>query len=109
MAEFYTLDNIGPECFSGWNSLIQPVLDYVNEYNKDIPDGDDENLIHILQVKEKFGTLDIIVSRSDDELDRLIKDAAWKSSNTCEICGEEGKLRSIGGWYQTRCDKHKRA
>lgn len=102
----YTIEDFGGECFSGWDGLIQPILDYVNEYNDGIVD--DEHCIHIEQIKEKFGLLHIYVSKSDDRLDQMIKDAMHKSATVCEICGEEGELKSVNGWLSVRCDKHRR-
>ena len=74
----------GIECGEGWSKLYQPIIDYIEEYNKD-KEGEDK--IEIWQIKEKFGFLTIYVSRNTDELRKMIKDAEAKSYHTCEICG----------------------
>ena len=45
----------GIECDKGWEKLYQPIIDYIEDYNKD-KEGDDR--IEILQIKEKFGCYD---------------------------------------------------
>ena len=74
----------GIECGEGWKKLYQPIIDYIDDYNKD-KEGDDK--IEIYQIKEKFGTLSFYVSKKTDELRKMIEDAEAESYHVCEICG----------------------
>ena len=56
------------------------------------------------QVKEKFGTLRFYVGTSTADMQNRIGKAAEESAETCEECGEPGKLRT-GGWLKTLCNK----
>lgn len=71
------------ECGDGWKKLYQPIIDHIEEYNKE-----NEDKIEIRQIKEKFGGLRIYLSRYTDELRQMIDDAEEQSYYTCEICGK---------------------
>ena len=90
------------EVGDGWKHLYQPVLDYIEKYNKEHTD----NPIEVWQIKEKYAGLRIYVSRGTKELFDMIGDAESKSYNTCEECGkyiEGAKVRN--GWYYALCDE----
>jgi ribosomal protein L37AE/L43A len=74
----------GIECGEGWKGLYQPIIDYIEDYNKD---KEDEDKIEIYQIKEKFGTLSFYVSKKTDELRKMIEDAEAESYHVCEMCG----------------------
>lgn len=62
------------------------------------------------QLKEKFGTLRFyfdanLAPPSIDVVREAIDLAEARSACTCEICGDEGRLRA-GGWLKTLCDAH---
>ena len=87
----------------GWDKLTKPLIDRLTNLNG-----------HILQIKEKFGTLrfyycwdhDALVSDEVcDEFQKMVDKAEMESAKTCEICGEWGLTRGTG-WYKTLCDKH---
>lgn len=75
----------GIECGEGWKDLYQPIIDYINSFNKD---KKDEEQIHILQIKEKFGGLRFYTDKYTEKLRDMIRVAEAKSYNTCEICGK---------------------
>jgi hypothetical protein len=56
------------------------------------------------QVKEKFGGLRFYMTTGSEEMFDLIDKAEEESLRTCEVCGKTGSLRSLGGWYMTRCN-----
>lgn len=71
-----------------------------------------------VQIKEKFGTLRAYhdtfpndkFSEEDNELwrniiDSIVGSTEYKSSYTCEVCGQYGTIRK-GGWLKTLCGKH---
>ena len=91
----------GIECGKGWGSLYQPILDKVEEINKEDPD----NPIEVLQVKEKFGQLIICLNRYTPELTEMCMDASEKSNYICEECGERSEPRMDKGWIYQMCDK----
>ena len=91
----------GVECGKGWYPLIEPILQYIQSYNKDRAE---EDQIVIQQIKEKFGTLHIYISNYPEELAKMVSEAQEASATTCEKCGAPGSLRNCG-WYYTLCDK----
>lgn len=93
----------GIECGKGWNKLITPILDYIDIYNSG---HKEEDKIHILQIKEKFGGLRIYVSPEPKELSEMIEKAEDESYKTCEYCGStENVTQTKHGWIKTLCDK----
>lgn len=89
----------GIECSNGWKGIIQPIFDYIEEYNK----SHDEK-IEIFQVKEKFGTLRFYCSFYTDELNKLIQEAEEKSYYICELCGSTEHVGKTLGWILTCCE-----
>ena len=91
----------GIECGDGWKNLYQPIIDYIEEYNKD-KEGEDK--IEIYQIKEKFGGLNVYLSHYTDELTNMIKVAEEQSYHTCEICGRHiNKPIEEHHWIYTMC------
>ena len=91
----------GVECGKGWYSLIEPILQYIQDYNKDKPD---ENKIEVYQIKEKWGTLRLEIGNYPKELGKMIEAAEKASDTTCEKCGAPASIRKCRGWYKTLCD-----
>ena len=65
----------------------------------------------VTQVKSKFGTLRVYTkfdSADDAAVKRLVSDAEFRSSHTCEVCGAAGATirTTYGGWHTTRCPEH---
>jgi hypothetical protein len=90
----------GIECGKGWYPLIQPVIDYIDDYNKD---KDDNNMIRITQVREKYGSLRIYTNMYTPELQELIDKAEIESEKVCEFCGSRKHLGTTLEWYITIC------
>ena len=65
---------------------------------------------YVLQVKEKYGTLRWydagFPDKYYDELQEIIDRYEVLSSETCAVCGEEGRM-SREGWHMPYCDKHR--
>lgn len=59
--------------------------------------------VEFLQVKEKFGTLNMYCAGADQFAYGVLAMAESLSANTCEFCGQPGKIRK-GGWLKCRCD-----
>lgn len=92
----------GIECGDGWKEIIQPILDYVDNYNID---KSEEERITISQIKEKFGTLRVYVNNGTEELREIIRNAEHESSITCEFCGSKENIGHTLGWITTCCEK----
>ncbi len=94
------------ECGLGWVDLI---LDLSLKIEKILlqmaEEGNAESIdMYALQVKEKYGTLRFYMSSQTKEIMDLIYDAEAKSSQTCELCGELGKMRPTN-WITALCDE----
>ena len=93
----------GWECETGWDKLIEPIVDFINKWNTEHPK--EEETIYIDQIKEKFGTLRIYVSNAPKELYDMIDEAERRSCNVCEKCGSEENVGMVlTGWYRTIFD-----
>lgn len=91
----------GVECHKGWYKLLEPIFNYVEEYNKD---KIDENKIVFLQIKEKWGYLNVYTNFVTEELSKLIDDAENASENMCEECGNTENVGTrTNGWVTTMC------
>ena len=89
------------ECGDGWAKLLQPIFDYIENYNKDKEKAEDK--IEIFQVKEKFGTLRFYTSFYTDDLRNLIREAEHESAYTCEFCGSKEHIGYTLGWITVCC------
>lgn len=91
----------GVECGEGWYPLIEPVLQYIKEYNKDKGDLDK---ITVYQIKEKWGVLQMDIGNYPEEVEKMVEAAEKASATVCEKCGAPGTLRQ-DGWWATLCDQ----
>lgn len=62
-------------------------------------------LPRFVQVKEKFGTLQIYMDYGDSKYTNLIMYSELMSCYTCEKCGNVGRTYRIG-WNKTLCETH---
>ena len=91
----------GVECGEGWFPLIEPILQYIQSYNKDKAE---EYQIVVYQIKEKWGILQLEIATTRMSL-QMNRSSEKQSTTTCEKCGAPGSLRDCRGWYHTLCDK----
>lgn len=91
----------GVECGKGWYELIDPILNYIIEYNK--KQKREEDKIEVTQIKEKFGRLRIYTNFVTKELDKMIDDAEDESAQICELCGKREDIGQTMGWITTIC------
>ena len=95
------IELFGVECGKGWYKLIEPIINYIEEYNQD---KKEEDKIKIIQIKEKYGGLRIYTSFDTQELHKMISEAEEKSYRVCEICGSEKYVGCrTNAWIQTIC------
>lgn len=79
----------------GWNTLVDDVLTAIKAYISHKPELSKICKVHC--IKEKFGTLRIMTTKTDDYLNGITTLANLVSEHTCELCGSpEGKIRKSG-------------
>lgn len=88
------------ECGDGWFDLLRECIERIKE---SVSDKDFKPFV--TQVKEKYGHLRFYMNLTTEVIDDCIEHAEYRSSGTCEECGEAGKMRADGYWYLVRCDK----
>lgn len=95
-------------CGDGWSDVLNKYFTSLSLYVESHPYIQAE----VGQVKEKFGQLRIymdisgnLTEEDKDYLQSIHEIACNKADNTCEVCGEPGKLRNTS-WLSTLCDKH---
>ena len=96
----FAFDKFGFQCGDGWAKLLEPIAQYLEEKNKNLPN------IYVAQIKEKFGGLRFYVHGADDNLTNLINHASNESLRVCEMCGEQGTPTKIRDWISTLCKRH---
>ena len=82
----------------GWYGLIKSLIEelVVLGWNK-----------QITQVKEKFGSLRFYTSETTQEMQTVINKYEDLSAETCEHCGNQGKIEPKNGWLECVCGEHK--
>ena len=92
-------------CGEGWRPLIAELHSRLQALSPDYT---------LSQVKEKFGGLRYYASPADGDeqtataFSELIRAAEAMSLQTCERCGQPGRLSRRGkqsGWYKTLCPR----
>lgn len=103
--DLYSKKNLswGFECGDGWFNLIQELSDKIS---KSIVQQDLED-IYIIQIKEKWGTLQVYMNLYNQKIGDLIDEYQDKSFKVCEACGKEGSLKN-GSWVRVLCEEHGR-
>lgn len=87
----------------GWYDIINDACSKLVEYP-----------VEFSQVKEKFGELRMYFTYTDPNMtpeqltaiQEIVDEACEKSHRTCDVCGAEGKIRTVHNWLAARCDKH---
>lgn len=105
--KFKELKNKYPQCFSpycsiclcieiGWLPLVEEICETSNKLNANT---------QITHIKEKYAGLRVSYTTNNSEISKLIIDTQNKSHTICMYCGNEGRLRTmIGYWLHTICD-----
>ena len=94
----------GFEFDDGWYNLTVELLTELSQYIAKNKVKD----FYILQLKEKFSTLRCYVGGIEKDEDfkairEIISKYEKKSSETCEACGNPGKILAKGYWMKTLC------
>jgi hypothetical protein len=93
----------GFECGDGWFNIIWHLCSDLEPLVTELERETGERF-SVVQVKQKFGTLRIYVSRHADAIDERIEAAALETSHTCEVCGRPGRQHRTYG--TVACEEH---
>jgi hypothetical protein len=98
-----------PECRQGWGFLIYKVCGEIENALK----PDEGDTITVTKIVESGGLLNIfwegkLSARARAEIEKAIEWANMDSADTCEICGDDGRLYSSNGHLLTACTGHGR-
>lgn len=96
----------GIDVGDGWYQIIDSLCGQI-QHHIDWQNRNTEKVAQVIadQVKEKFGGLRFYYHGGDDYISGLVSMAESWAANTCETCGNVGKLRNRG-WMYTACDAH---
>ena len=113
-------EGIDTQFNAGWNQIVSDMFDKIEVVLKDMynlePERSQEreNRFWIGQIKEKFASLRVYVDipifwkmeyhKQCDLIQEAINTAENLSTETCELCGEAGKVVGTG-WLSCRCSK----
>jgi hypothetical protein len=101
-------DNICFECGAGWLQLINGFLAWLEPIAVELKEAGVRHIPIAVQVKEKFGRLQIYVNGIQAEFrDEAIarkQDVLDASGSTCESCGQPGTMRRACAWIHVYCN-----
>jgi len=95
----------GFDCGDGWFKILWDLSDGIDRLLQTVSQQEREEF-RVKQVKEKFGTLRYYYHAPlsiDNPIHLLVRGAENLSAQTCEKCGEWGKIRGPG-WLSVRCN-----
>lgn len=101
--QYWGCQKWGLECDEGWFEIISEFAKDVEEHIKNWPEHRKQKC-YAVQIKEKFGTLNIYMRGADSRVQRIIHKYTKLSTKVCERCGAPGKLRERK-WIKTLCNK----
>jgi len=84
----------GIDCSDGWYYLLDKTIAKIM---KVCPEAEAS------QIKEKFATLRIYMSHSNDAAEKIVDRAGAKSAKICEVCGNPGTGEEKDHWLYTLC------
>lgn len=90
------------QCGEGWLEIIRTLCSLLAEANR----HETEQQTYLTEVKEKLGTLRVLVSGRSQVAHEWIRFAHQHSTHVCEICGGRAQLIYKDGWQRVRCDAH---
>jgi len=95
----------GFEHDAGWTNIVEAFCQRIDSALANEPAARFE----VLQVKEKFGMLRFYYRLENGsealalEIRHAVDSASEQSATTCEGCGAESDIVSLGGYITTRC------
>lgn len=97
----------GCECGDGWFNILSNMCHCIAEHIKH-GGWKFEQPYQFFQIKEKFAGLRVYDNGHDDYIAGVIRMAESMSYETCEICGNVGRVccSQKGYWLRTLCPEH---
>ncbi|QAU48841.1 hypothetical protein [Bradyrhizobium guangzhouense] len=94
-----------PECGAGWRDLIDRCCVRIREVLET-----EGGTFQFTQIKEKYASIRMywtgrLSPEASARVEKAIDLAEARSACTCDVCGEEGRLRG-DAWLATRCEAH---
>jgi len=102
LTEIFPWFDVYVECGDGWQWIILDMLREIDDLYFNVGREVD---IEILQVKEKWGFLNVYHNSYHNDVNEIITRYTELSKSTCEICGAEGKLLRDEYWVTVRCEE----
>ncbi len=96
------------DCESAWYELTLNLSLELERLTRELRDDEGvvlDGLPIVTHVKQKYGGLRLYMIPLTDNMRRLISKAEDDSLQTCEICGDKGRLIN-GCYYMTCCKEH---
>lgn len=90
------------QCGKGWLDIIRTLCSLLAEANR----HETDQKTYLTEVKEKLGTLRLLVSGRSQVAHDWIRFAHQHSTHVCEVCGGSARLIYKDGWQRVRCDDH---
>jgi hypothetical protein len=93
----------------GWYNLLDKCMEKLQYFCDLCTSNEKEVQVIATTIKEKYGSLRFYTSIygansiESSIIDDIISEAESKSSQTCEVTGENGTLCIKNGWYMTLC------
>ena len=94
---YYNEEEAVAQVGKGWETLVRQVYAARESLGASV---------RFVNVKEKLGGLRMYTDDYHKQLEEVIKEVGYKSLETCDQCGQSGKLLNKEGWYLTRCEEH---
>jgi hypothetical protein len=85
----------------GWYPIIEAMSEKLEALILALPEQH-RNEVKAVQVKEKFGGLRVYMSYQTEEMSAVIREAEKQCYQTCEQCGQPGKIQK-DGWWSVQC------
>jgi len=101
----HQLMDLGICCGDGWYSLLLDVSINIEALIEQMKQqaNNEASLPAAVWVREKYGELCMYIDNENQHINKLVEQAESRSKVTCEVCGDEGKMRN-SGWITCLCD-----
>ena len=95
----------GFQCRDGWFELLDNLFGSIYVYCGYKKLNEDFKRPTVKYLKEKFGSLSVMMDSADERIWGMIHFASYLSRKTCEFCGTTRNVdTTIGSWIYTCCE-----
>lgn len=95
------INMFGIEHGDGWRKILVSMFVTIDHLQKEHR----APAIQIVQIKEKFGTLNVYYDGGDHNVAEQVTSACHASYYTCELCGSTENVGRTTGWITVCCEK----